>query len=392
MTDFLDSLTEGVQIIGFDWRYLYVNTSAAKHGKFAKEDLIGFTWKEKYPGPENDKLLKALQNCMLDRTPDKMINDFIYPDGSSGSFQISVEPISQGILILSTDISEHKKAAAKISEHEAKYRILLETMEEGVLYVDTLGIIQYANDKFCKMLGYNKYELHGKVASNILIKLEDRPKADEINSFRIKGMGSSYDLRMKKKYGKTILMHINGTPVRNEHGVVVGSMGVHTDITKIKKTEEDIKEFNVLYSQMMFRQPVVFYKCKLQKNMVFLFLTLNVESVTGYPPYKFKTDNLLWRRKVHPDDARYVFTELDTMILAGGGELEYRWQHADGSWKWFVNRFYILKDKSGEKIMNGSWIDITERKIKELEKDEELKVLRGLARVVIPNGSGAPGC
>jgi len=42
----LDNMIEGCQIIGYDWRYLYVNDAAAKHGHATKEKLLGKTMME----------------------------------------------------------------------------------------------------------------------------------------------------------------------------------------------------------------------------------------------------------------------------------------------------------------------------------------------------------
>ena len=37
----LELLLEGCQVVGFDWRYLYLNDTASMHGRVAKADLIG---------------------------------------------------------------------------------------------------------------------------------------------------------------------------------------------------------------------------------------------------------------------------------------------------------------------------------------------------------------
>src|SRR5690242_12758702 len=49
----LDNLIEGCQIIGHDWRYLYINNTTAEQAHQPKEELIGYTMMERYPGIEN---------------------------------------------------------------------------------------------------------------------------------------------------------------------------------------------------------------------------------------------------------------------------------------------------------------------------------------------------
>lgn len=106
----LDNMLEGCQIIGFDWRYLYMNDAAAKHGRRSKEELLGRTMMEIYPGIENTNMFSALRCCMDGRAPSHIENEFVFPDGSTGWFELSIQPVPEGVFILSFEITEHKRA------------------------------------------------------------------------------------------------------------------------------------------------------------------------------------------------------------------------------------------------------------------------------------------
>jgi PAS domain S-box-containing protein len=110
----LDNMLEGCQIIGFDWRYLYVNDAVAQHGHQTKETLLGHTLMEVYPGIQNTEMFAALRQCMDERLVRQMENEFIYPDGSTRWFDLSIEPAPEGIFILSIDITQRKLAEAEI--------------------------------------------------------------------------------------------------------------------------------------------------------------------------------------------------------------------------------------------------------------------------------------
>ena len=56
----LDHMMEGCQIIGFDWRYLYVNGVAAREGHAKSEELVGRTMEEVYPGIQSTELFSQL--------------------------------------------------------------------------------------------------------------------------------------------------------------------------------------------------------------------------------------------------------------------------------------------------------------------------------------------
>ena len=43
-----------------------------------------------------------------------------------------------------------------------------------------------------------------------------------------------------------------------------------------------------------------------------------------------RDDKKFWVKRLHPDDAARVFTEMDVLVGQGGGALEYRFRHRDG--------------------------------------------------------------
>lgn len=114
----LDYLLEGCQIISFDYRYLYVNDVVAKQGKLAKEELHGHTMMEKYPGIEETVMFAKLKECMEKRIVQNIENEFIFPDGSRGWFELRMEPLPEGAFILSLDITERKMAEIRAKELE----------------------------------------------------------------------------------------------------------------------------------------------------------------------------------------------------------------------------------------------------------------------------------
>ncbi len=131
----LDNLIEGFQLISPEWRYLYVNDAVVKQGKFkVKEDLLGYTMMEKYPGIENTDMFKNLQNCLEQNVSRRIENEFVFPDDSKGWFELRVEPVPEGLFILSMDITESKMASKvlekKVQERTAEVKAQKSIIEE----------------------------------------------------------------------------------------------------------------------------------------------------------------------------------------------------------------------------------------------------------------------
>lgn len=110
----LDDLLEGCQVIDFDWRYLYLNEAATRHARRSKEELHGRTMMESYPGIEETAVFAVLRRSMEDRTPANLENEFTYPDGTTRWFELRIEPVPEGLFVLSLDISPRKLAQQAI--------------------------------------------------------------------------------------------------------------------------------------------------------------------------------------------------------------------------------------------------------------------------------------
>jgi PAS domain S-box-containing protein len=127
----LDQLLEGCQLIDFNFRYLYINEVAAKQGQRPKESYIGRTMMELYPGNENSNFFFMVKRCMNERQPIVMENEFKFPNGESGWFELKMEPVPAGIFILSIDISEHKQVQKQI-ETQLQWMKSLHTIDIAI--------------------------------------------------------------------------------------------------------------------------------------------------------------------------------------------------------------------------------------------------------------------
>lgn len=152
--EILDSLIEGFQLISYDWRYLYVNETVANHGKSTKEELLGHTMMEKYPGIDKTPLFNVLEKCMKLRVSENYINEFTFPDGSLGWFELRIQPVPEGIFILSYDITDKVKA-------ERELQIMRESLEQKV--IERTAGLQKANDDIKMLLA----EMHHRVKNNL---------------------------------------------------------------------------------------------------------------------------------------------------------------------------------------------------------------------------------
>lgn len=140
------------------------------------------------------------------------------------------------------DITERKLSEQAIRIREEKYRSIIANMNLGLLEVDNHEKIQFANQSFCEMSGYTLQELLGKKASALFVKEESEEVVEMKNEMRKKGISDAYELSLKNKNGQTKWWLISGAPRYNDNGDLVGSIGIHLDITQQKLLELELIE------------------------------------------------------------------------------------------------------------------------------------------------------
>lgn len=139
------------------------------------------------------------------------------------------------------DISQRRRAEVALRESEQKFRALIENMQEGVMIVDNQDVIQFVNQRICRMLGYREEELLGKVGYKVLFRKNDQKVIREKNRLRTQKVADQYEIEMIKKSGEPIWVQISGVPIEDSRGLVTGSFGIIADIHTRKLAEQALK-------------------------------------------------------------------------------------------------------------------------------------------------------
>ncbi len=154
----LDGIIEGCQLMDFNWRYLYLNDAAARHNRRPNSELLGRTMPEAWPGIERSPAFAVLRRTMEERIALHEEIDFEYPDGEHGWFDMRVQPVPEGIFVLSIDISERKRAEAALEETKTILESVVENLTEGLIIADPSGSLLRWNNAALRMLGFADLE------------------------------------------------------------------------------------------------------------------------------------------------------------------------------------------------------------------------------------------
>lgn len=135
------------------------------------------------------------------------------------------------------DITIKKRYKESIEAERQKYSNIITNMHMGLLEVDNDDRVLFANQSFCDMSGYSLLDLLGNKASEIFLDKEQQKLIKKKNAIRNEGISDSYEITTKNKEGTKKHWLISGAPNYNLNGELIGSIGIHLDITQQKSLE-----------------------------------------------------------------------------------------------------------------------------------------------------------
>ncbi len=258
----LDAMLEGCQILGFDWRYLYLNTTAERHNRRPNEELLGQKYMDMWPGITSTEAFAVIQKCMDERLPKSMENEFTFPDGAKGWFDLSIYPVPEGIVILSIDITERKRIQEALRESEEKFRAMIEQATEGFILLDESGKIIEWNHAEENIWGLKREEVVGRPFWEVQfqgMKPERRTpeRYEYLKTTLLDALATgqspifTHTLEAVLYCANAELKNIEQAvfPIKTEDGFRIGSMT--RDVTQRKQAEEAIRASESRYRELV---------------------------------------------------------------------------------------------------------------------------------------------
>lgn len=241
----LNSVMEGFQILDHEFRYVYLNPSAIQQSRYPEDKLIGHSMMELYPGIEQTELFQIMKECMEKQSMRYVENEFTYPDGSIGWFELRIQPSSDGLLILSVDITERKRAEEHKLKVEARYKALIENSSEGITLMNKDFQVIYRSPANSKITGWTEKDLEGKHSLED-VYADDREHLQLAVKNAVEQPAAKpvpFQFRVRHKQGHYIWLEGIMTNMLSDTSVEAIVLNFR-DITERKRAEEKINEMN----------------------------------------------------------------------------------------------------------------------------------------------------
>jgi PAS domain S-box-containing protein len=144
------------------------------------------------------------------------------------------------LLSIVHDVTQRKLSQKALRESEEKYRIIVETTNEGVWMLDASSKTSYVNSRMAQMFGYSPEEMIGKDLFDFMDP-DVRIDAQKYLQRRKQGLKEDHDFKFTRKDGTSLWAIVSTNPVFDVKGQYAGALGMVTDISGRKRSEEELK-------------------------------------------------------------------------------------------------------------------------------------------------------
>lgn len=206
------------------------------------EDCSGAAEQSKHFFKDEEGFVSRIEEVLSNRVP--VFGDLLYLKSERilerDFVPVFEDKLYKGHIWKYQDITEIVKNKESLGKVEEKYRKIIENLKLGLIEVDLDEKITKVYPAFCEMTGYTEEELINRNARKLLGFVEEDKKLEEQNILRKNGESGVYETMVRTKNGEAKWLIISGAPIYNEKNEIVGSLGIHVDISERKKLEEEL--------------------------------------------------------------------------------------------------------------------------------------------------------
>jgi PAS domain S-box-containing protein len=291
-----------------------------------------------------------------------------------------------GILIITRDISERRKAEDELRKSESKYRTLLENVPQKIFLKDRNSAYVSCNENYARDLKIESNEIVGKTDYDFYPKeLAEKYRVDDK---RVMESGETHDIEEEYiENGQKKYVHTVKTPGKDENGNVVGILGIFWDITESKKMELAVKQSEEKYRKQFEEAMDAIFVADAQTGVITDCNRAALE-LLGYEKSELIGKH---QRVLHPQqeiDGDFSKTFRQHQSEKEGQVLETRVVTKKGDIRDVAVKANLI-ELGDKRILQGIFRDITENKRKEealRESEEKYRNLFESARDVIITG------
>jgi PAS domain S-box-containing protein len=403
----LRAVVEKIPAVSYTWnpdpapgepRVLYVSPQV--------EPILGFTVEEWTQDPElwlrqvhpEDREAVVAESERADRTGRPFVAEYRHrrPDGRyvwihEEALAVAIGPrgpsLVQGVMY---DVTERRRAEERMREAEERYRTLVERVPIVTYVWDSSHPdgrpFRYVSPQLEPLFGISIDEwMSGDAAWNDHVHPDDvAPVVETWSEAQRLAVPFRAEYRLVRGDGSIAWVRDEAVPVGADDEGRQTYQGVLLDITERRHAEERLREAEERYRTLVEQLPAITY---VETDGRTTYISPQIETILGFTPEEWRSDDDLWTRQLYPDDRERVLAE-DAAPYTPGQifSIDYRIFARDGRLVWLHNEAVPVLDEDGRpRAWQGVVMDITAQK----DAEEQLRAAEQRYRAIVEHVPGA---
>jgi len=250
----------------------------------------------------------------------------------------------------------------------------LMTVTPAIVYTNQASdyTCTFVSENVSRIMGFSAWEmLEDRDFWTVRLHPQDASRVFKEMPPLIDTGGGTLEYRFRHRNGHYIWIQDTFRVMTDSQGRPSEIVGSWADISDRKGAEEALGERMAVMNDLetlVGASPAIIYTTQVSGDYACTFVSENLNAIMAYAPWEMRDDKKFWIKRLHPDDAGRVFTEIGRLVEQGHGALEYRFRHRDGHYIWIQDTFTVTHDDEGKpKEIVGSWADVSDRKRVEAE-------------------------
>jgi PAS domain S-box-containing protein len=246
----LDNISSGVAIYearkdGEDFVFAHFNPAAEQIDRIKKEDVIGKSILEVFPGVKDFGLFDVLKRVWKTGTPEHLPISTYRDERIAGWRENYVFKLPSGeVIAVYDDITEHKHSELAIRMSEQCFRAIADYTYSWEVWVNPNGRPMWTNPAAERVSGYTVKELMAMSDyPTPFVYKPDREKISRAFKSALRGStGNDVGFRIRRKDSTLISVEISWQPIYDDKGVCLGHRESIRDVTARKAAEEALRK------------------------------------------------------------------------------------------------------------------------------------------------------
>lgn len=277
-----------------------------------------------------------------------------------------------------------QKMAHSFNDQEVYLRAVLDTVHDGIISIDSNGIIQTVNPSTSILFGYEPEEMIGRNVRILMPTDQARRHDNYIRNYLSSGegkiIGIGRELMGRRKDGSTFPIVLEVRPMQQQTGHA-HFVGIVRDIESRKLAERSYQRARDRLNHFLSVTPGVIFACRNDKNYTISFVSDNAIKVMGYSSDEFLNNREFWQTHLHPEDKDWVFEQLQLLNENYAITCTFRMRHAQDNYRWLKASLHLLSQPDNkENEIVGMLTDITNEKRIQDEISQSHRLLDAISR------------